>query len=149
MVVLIFLIFFLYPFYLQKAINIAINRISFTYEIQARWCLKYGNNLKSNPQARPSVTDLKLINEILSKFPSNNEGIILDAAIDWYNQGKQSKNHFTSFLCYYIALESIAIAIADHKVGFGLDYPKLSKKSKIDARNQCIENFLNQYYSDQ
>ncbi|MFY9610974.1 MAG: hypothetical protein WAU45_20480 [Blastocatellia bacterium] len=64
---------------------------------------------------------------------------ILNAAIDWYNHGRSARNISTAFLCYYIVLETIAIAIKDGGADFGLGYHRESKTVEKQMKHKCIE----------
>jgi hypothetical protein len=72
------------------------------------------------------------------------EARILDAAIDWYNTGSTSANPLTRFLCYFIALESVAIAVTDGDAQFGLTLPGSMAKDLRAARVDCIRELAEQ-----
>jgi len=138
------------PKYIRRAIaeiGIRVNRVAFAYNLPLDWRLKY--TMRSDPQARvaPTEEELGILDSMLRSFPSANEGIILDAAIDWYNRGKASPNVFTAFLCYYIALESVAIAVAEGKGDFGLSYSRESKRQRKQQMVECISRKHKSIYS--
>src|SRR2546427_13263611 len=98
-------------------IGVAANRMAFAYGGAVDWRIKYRmvERSGSGSCATPSREDLHILDALLRNFPQTDDAIILDAAIDWYNRGRSSRNIFTAFLCYYIALESVSVAVADRK----------------------------------
>lgn len=63
-----------------------------------------------------------MFQQLLRSFPQSDDSIVLDEAIDWYNRGVSSRNPFTAFLCYYVAIEGIANAVAEEDTDLGLRY---------------------------
>lgn len=133
--------------YSIHSIGIAINRISFTYGIKAKWCLKYGQHGNQYSKAVLKKDDINVLNVLMKNFPLKEEGYIIDTAIEWYNNGKTSNNIFTSFISYYIALESVALAIFSDKIRIGHKFIKRSKTQKKILREKCIESYYNEFYS--
>lgn len=111
-------------------IGVTVNRLAFAYNATANWRLKYTIASDIDPYATPSKEDVQFLDSIFRSFPRTDDAILLDAAIDWYNRGRSSRNIFTAYLCYYIAFESVAIAVADGKADLGLNYLRESKKSR-------------------
>jgi hypothetical protein len=97
--------------------------------------------------AAPTEEDTHVLDSLLRNFPESDDAVILDAAVDWYNRGKASSNVFTAFLCYYIAIESVATAVADGKADFGLGYHKESKAERNERIRGCIQEKLGNLYS--
>jgi hypothetical protein len=120
-------------------INIAVNRLAFSYGGSVQWRLKYSTLASGGGCATPNQNDLEMLNSMLIKFPSSEDAVILDSALDWFNRGRASRNIFTSFLCYYISLESVAVAIADGEGDFGLTVSNVTKSEQDKTRHNCIE----------
>ena len=130
-------------------IGIGINRLAFIYNSPINWRLKYGDRGIHYGCAKPSKNDLKILNKILKDFPLNNDAIILDAALDWYNRGRSSKNIFMSFLSYYIAIESVCIAVAENRAELGLEYSREPRSDRRKNRIECIDNlYITLYEKD-
>ena len=130
-------------------IAIAANRLAFTYGASVKWCIKYNMVFSEGGCPSPTESDLEILNESLKKFPIDEDAMILDSAIDWFNHGKNSTNIFTRFLCYYVALELIAINITDGKGNFGLGYSKQTKDKIQEEKKKCIEEkYLKLYKED-
>lgn len=127
-------------------IAVAVNRLAFAYGASLTWCLKYRMVLRPEACATPSEDDLKLFDSLLQRFPRSEDAIFLDAAMDWYNRGRSSRNVFMAFLCYYIALESVAIAVEEGKADLGLEYSKETNQSKSERRLDCIRSTLEALY---
>lgn len=128
------------------SISIAANRIAFIYGASVKWCVKYDTVYSGGGCPSPTEQDLEILNDSLKKFPVNEDAMVLDSAIDWFNHGKNSTNIFTRFLCYYIAMESITIAITDGTADFELGYIKKTKGEIRDAKRKCIEGKYKSLY---
>lgn len=129
------------PDYILSAISIidiAVNRIAFAYEGNVYWRLKYNTIISERGCATPNEEDLEILQSIFSSFPENEDAEIIDAAIDWFNRGKTTRNIFTAFLCYYIAIERVAIAVAERKASLGF-VKSDEKQHEIEKRiAECI-----------
>ena len=139
------------PEYLRQAIaniGLGVNRMAFAYDAAVDWCLKYRMNLSSKPLATPSEDDVHILDSLLRDFPQTDDAFLLDAAIDWYTRGKTSHNVFNAFLCYYIAIESVATAVTEGDADFGLGYLKESKTELKEKRVACIQEKLDRLYID-
>ena len=128
-------------------IGIGLRRITFAYGAVVNWHVKYSTVLSSPSSATPSDEDLDYVNLLLHAFPASEDAMVLDIAIDWFNHGKSSHNVFMRFLCYYIAIESVAIAITEGTADFGLSAPKVGRQEKRQAVKSCIEEKHNRLYS--
>ncbi len=104
-------------------VQVGVNRLAFAYGAPASWCLKYTALAPSGVCATPSDQDTSILDSMLREFPTAEESYSLDCAVDWYNRGTASRNVFVQFLCFYIAFESLAVAIADGRADFGVGYP--------------------------
>lgn len=129
------------------SISIAANRIAFIYGASVKWCVKYDIVYSGGGCPSPTEQDLKILNDSLKKFPVDEDAMVLDSAIDWFNHGKNSTNIFTRFLCYYIAMESITIAITNGTADFGLGYTKKTKDEIRVATKKCIEEKYKSLYA--
>jgi hypothetical protein len=121
-----------------SAIGYLISTMCFAFGASYSWRTKYRSAVNGNMSLTPAEEDLKLVGSILQQFKPSADYTLVAAAIDWYNRGTISTNVFTSFFCYYVALESVAVAIAD---GAGLgktNIPKLSKAEKKASTISCI-----------
>jgi hypothetical protein len=121
-------------------INVGINRMALAYNTEVQWSLKYQGRIRhAISKVTPSRKDLKILDSLLKDFPDREDSIILDIAIDWYHRGELTRrtNIFLAFLCYYIALEYTAVAIADGKADLGLGFHSESpeeRKKKAEDR---------------
>ncbi len=89
------------------------NVLFFPYGATYSWRNKYRMTMGGAGLLTPTHEDLKTVDKILKTFPSTPDGYALGGGIDWYNIGTSSTNVFTRFLCYYVAFESVAVAIHD------------------------------------
>ena len=121
-------------------IAVGVNRLAFAYGASTKWRVKYTTTHSEPGLAKPTKNDLSVLDSLLRNFPGTEDALLLDAAIDWYNRGTSTDNVFTAFLCFYIALESIAIATARGRADFGLatSLPARTKGEKRAETVQCI-----------
>ena len=137
------------PEYLRAAIadiGVGVSRLAFAYDVPVSWRLKYLIWRNKDKRVVPTNEDLDILDSLLRDYPAGDEAVILNAALDWYNQAKIARNAFTSFLCYYIAIESIVIAVAESDASFDLAYAKESKAQRKTAVMQCIQAKHNELY---
>lgn len=138
------------PEYIRSGIAtiaVALNRMAFAYGAAINWRIKYTTIIGSGSYATPSKEDLSLLDAMLRNFPKTEDAMILEAAIDWYNRGRTSRNIFNRFLCYYIALESISVAVADGEADFGLEYSRGGKAERRQKRTDCVQEKYEALYS--
>lgn len=129
-------------------IKVVINRFAFAYNGKVEWRVKYKMSQNMDRVLMPFEDDLDIFNSMLQDFPDTEDAIILDAAIDWYNRAKTANNIFASFLCYYVAIENVAQAIAEGNADFGLNYIRDSKSERERKMQECIEVKINELYPE-
>jgi hypothetical protein len=130
------------PDFVRRAIatiGVGVNRLAFACGAGVDWRTKYSTHVREQGFAIPSEGDLELLDSVLKEFPATEDSIVLDAAIDWFNRGRSSRNVFVSFLSFYIAFESVAAAIADGEADLGVQYKQVSKEQRRARRRECIE----------
>ncbi|MFZ1987778.1 MAG: hypothetical protein WAV21_01955 [Minisyncoccia bacterium] len=134
------------------SINVGLNRMAFSYDSSVDWCIKY-SIYKESGHSKPTPTkeQLDVLNSMLVDFPDTEDAIVLDICIDWFHRGElaRRKNVFLAFLSYYIALESVATAIADGDADLGLGYvkeTKVERKTRVVSEIQKLHDEL--YQSD-
>jgi len=121
-------------------IGAAMNRLAFAFGASIEWTLKYQLEQSAQGCEVPSKEELQLLREVMAADSASPRDLFaLDAAIDWYNQGSSSKNIFTRFLCYYIALESLSTAVADGDADFGVGYQRPNAAERRRTMLECIE----------
>lgn len=139
------------PEYVRDAIamiGVALNRLAFAYDATLNWCVKYKLSNSEYPLWTPTEDDTHLLDSLLKDFPQSDDAAVLDAAMDWYTRGRSSQNVFTAFLCYYVAVESVARAVADGGADFGLGYRKVGKSERRRARLECIREMHDRSYTE-
>ena len=139
------------PDYIESAIgaiSVILNSLAFAYDATIEWRPKYTTVITKGGYATPTEDDLKLLDTIFPNILSAKEFFIINAAIDWYNQGKSAKNVFNKFLCYYIALESVALSIADGKADFNLSLSRDPRDVRKRRRNECIKEIYKNKFSE-
>jgi hypothetical protein len=137
------------PEYIRSAltaIGVGLNRLAFAYDAQLRWRPKYSLDTPVRSTAMPTEEDLPMLDRMLRDFPTTNDAIILDAAVDWYNRATATRNVFTMFLSYYIATESVAIAVADGDAQLGLGHVAASKQEEKQRKLACVRQMHDKLY---
>lgn len=128
-------------------INRTINRLGFAYSCEARWQLKYTLYNSTHGAATPDERDMQLLSALLGSQHQEEALKFLDAAVDWYRRGRAADNAFNQFLCYWIALEGLALSIYDGCLGktcpygFGGGSKEAEEAQKLD----CIRKFQAEY----
>lgn len=131
-----------------QSLNWLLAMMFFPYGATYSWRNKYRIVLGGTGLLQPTHEEMKTVDRLLKRFPYGSDGNILSGGIDWYNMGNSSSNPFTRFLCYYVAFESVAIAIFEG-ADLGIDHPeKLTKKERAAQAIKCIEEKHGQLFAD-
>ncbi|GAH18391.1 unnamed protein product, partial [marine sediment metagenome] len=70
----------------------------------------------------------------------------LEAALDWYTHGQNANSLFNRYLSYWIAMEGLAIALYNGKLG---NLFKIEKEERnISMINSCIDQLFTEYFSE-
>lgn len=136
------------PDYIEAAleyINLGVNRIGFIYGKPVHWDIKYKKSIPLSGYAKLKKNDLNLLRRFLEDFPDTEDSFYLDYAIDWFNHGRLSRNPFISFLCYYISIESISIALTEGKAKLGVNYHIPDRIKSKEERKKCIGYYSKKY----
>lgn len=116
-----------------------ISLMCFPFGADYVWRVKYKTTGGGKGRAIPSKEDMKIVDDVMQNFPSGEGGAVLETALDWYNRGNAAKNVFTSFLSYYVALESVASAMDDGTyLGF-VQQPRPDKNQRRNEKIACIQ----------
>lgn len=131
-------------------IGTILNKLAFSYDTAVKWRIKYSTLVNQPGCAKPSKEDLHVLESMLKDFPqaNTNDSIILEIALDWYNHAMSTRNIFIAFLCYYIAIESVAVSVADGNADFGLEYSRPTKDERKEERAECIRKKHDDLYAN-
>jgi len=127
----------------------AMRRLALAYDVDLRWCLKYPMRAGGAGWAQPSEEDLRHL-EALSAVPSDVDvQRILDGAIDWYQSGHGASDAATRYLCYWIALESLAVALAEGELRahYGDVVPEADRQAAEDEARRDIQALYDELYA--
>lgn len=130
------------PQSIRGAVNIlrhSLHRLAFAFQASITWRLKYLPSHHARGIHQPGEDEFRAIDWLFHPVSDIDEASILDAAIDWYNTGSTSSNPLTQFLCYFIALESVAIAVTDGDAHFGLEVAPSTTGDLRGERADCIK----------
>lgn len=124
------------------------NRTALALDTGISWRPKYSLRPQGGEPFISDTTGIRLLNEFLGRYQEGPDAEALDIAIDWYTRGSASGSPFTAFLCFYIAIESVANAVfaGDADLGLEIASPPLSKAERQEARATCIETKLRELY---
>lgn len=128
-------------------LNWLISMMFFPYGATYSWRNKYRMILGGTGLLKPTHDELRTVDALLKQFPYGEYGNVLSGGIDWYNMGNSATNPFTRFLCYYVAFESVAVAIFD---GAELGASRPERPSKAEQRAQattCIADKFSELYA--
>jgi hypothetical protein len=130
-------------------IGLHVNMMALAYRVSASWQLKYRIRDISRGCTRPSEDGLPALDSMLGNLSRTEDAFVLHAAIDWYNRGTSARNVFAEFLCYYIAMESVAIALHEGKADFGMGYvpARVPRKQRDQQRDECIARKYEELYT--
>lgn len=130
-------------------IGLHVNMMALAYRVSASWQLKYRMRDRSWGCACPSEDGLRALDSMLQNLSRTGDALVLHAAIDWYNRGTTARNVFAEFLCYYIAMESVAIALHEGKADFGMGYvpARVPKTQRKQQRDECIARKYEELYA--
>jgi|HubBroStandDraft_2_1064218.scaffolds.fasta_scaffold02473_6 hypothetical protein len=120
----------------------------FPFGATYNWRTKYKVTNATTGVLTPTEADLSIVGEVIKSFPSTEHGEILETGIDWYNRASMSTNVFTSFFCYYVAFESVAVAIAEGVELGKTHIQKLTKAQKQLATINCINQKHLELFAD-
>jgi len=124
------------------------NRMALALDTPVTWRPKYSLRTQGGDRWLSEASGIRLLNEFLGRYPNGTDAEAIDVAIDWYNRGSASGNPFTAFLCFYIAIESVANAVFAGEADLGLRIrpTPLSRSERQRLRNNCIEEKLRALY---
>lgn len=113
-------------------IGVALNRMGFAFGADLTWRVKYSNRPIRGGVPTPTTDELSYSDKFLLDIP-----YALDLAIDWYNRGRNSRNPFTAFLCYFVAIEIVVEAAYDDEIP--IEVPRPTRPQRREARLHCID----------
>jgi hypothetical protein len=122
------------------------NRLAFAYRASVDWRPKYLDFTAAEGFATPDEDDLQRLDTFLTPTGTENEIALLDAAIDWYNRSRGSRNPLNAFLGYYVSMEAVAIAIGEGTVDFGLGIQRESPSDRRSRTTDCIHSLFTELY---
>lgn len=124
-------------------------RLAFAYDVNLRWCLKYEVVRGGVGWAQPSEEDLPYLGA-LSAVPSDEDAQrVLDGVVDWYQSGRGAYDAGTRYLCHWIALESLAVALFDGELRghYGELVPQAERQAAMEEARREIQGLYEQLYS--
>jgi len=130
-------------------IGLFLNRITFRIDGKAEWFLKYSMYESGTGKLRLSKKDFRLLGEYLLSLKSPDMTVI-DSAMSWYTTAKNSTNIFTQYLNYYIAMESLAVALVDGEMEVGKEFgiEILSKEERKNKIDECVKKIHEEIYQN-
>lgn len=125
----------------------AMDGLSFAFDSQVKWNLKYTIVNHSRGAAFPNLRDIGYLNKLI-RDTQLQKGLVIDTAINWYRLGLLTQNPLNAFLCYHIAIEGVAVKLASGKLRssefFG--FKKESKKTREQRMSKCFDRYYKKYY---
>lgn len=128
-------------------LNWLISMMFFPYGATYSWRNKYRMILGGTGLLKPTHDELRTVDALLKKFPYGENGNVLSGGIDWYNMGNSATNPFTRFLCYYVAFESVAVAVFDGAKLGAFTPERPSKAERRAHAATCIADKFSELYA--
>lgn len=130
-------------------IGVGVNRLAFAYGASATWRVKYRTVVDTEGYATPTKEDLSVLDSLLKiVHTSQQDAIVIESAIDWYNRGRSIRNVFARFLCYYISIESICLAVTAGHADLGLSHRPKKKEERRQEQLDCITQKYSKTYAE-
>lgn len=128
------------------AIQRAMQGLSFSFDNQVKWNLKYMIAGHQHGAAAPEAKDAKYMEQIIRKTQERKD-LVIDTAMNWYQLGLLTQNPLNAFLCFHIAIEGLAIKLSSGKLHasklFGFEKEKKEDRKKRIA--DCFDKYYKQY----
>jgi len=118
-----------------------ISELAFALDVKAEWFLKYPMSQEIRGVLNVKEKDIDELNKYISNEKiSFDDRQVVAAAISWFVNGSNSNNIYTSYLCYYIAFEIVASALARGGLDISDEYgfKKKSKPERKAIRKECV-----------
>ena len=121
--------------------------LAFYFDNQVKWKLKYNLVNHSRGSSLANKKDLEVFKK-LNKITQIEKDQTIDSSINWYYLGTQSQNIFNAFLCYHIAIEGLAIKLAEGKLSSSnfFEFPADKKELKEKRLRECFDSYYEQFY---
>lgn len=121
--------------------------LSFTFNSQVRWNVKYKIIGHLKGAAIPNSREISYLNKMIQATQKEKD-LIIDTAMNWYRLGLLTQNPLNAFLCYHIAIEGLAIKLVKGELMssnfFG--FKKEDKKSRKQRISKSFEKYYKKYY---
>lgn len=128
-----------------QTIQKIITGLSFSFDAPVVWCIKYSLYVRDCGLAAPTEKDLKLYDKVLQEM-ENDKQLVISSAIDWYQKGVASDNIFNAFICYHIAVEGLAMKLANGELEASNFFGFEKKKEKPEDIKKCIDKYYKDFY---
>ncbi|MBU4274956.1 hypothetical protein KKE19_04060 [Patescibacteria group bacterium] len=126
----------------------AMQGLAFSLDNEVRWNLKYTIASHKPGAGAPKRKDVKFLNQIIEETQKVRDPII-DTAVSWYQLGILTQNPLNAFLCYHIAIEGLAMKLANGELEVSKIYgfkPE-DKDLKNKRLSKCFKEYYDKYYS--
>ncbi len=127
------------------SIQHAMDGIAFTFDNTVKWQVKYLIHDHQKGAALPTLKDLTVLRKVLKKTQELNN-ITIDTAISWYKLGQLTDNKLNAFLCFHIAIEGLAVKLANGELPQSAFYNLYQENNT--ARDTRIKQIFDEYYKN-
>lgn len=128
----------------------AMESIAFSFDKEVRWRLKYNLHDHSRGASVAVEKDMQFLDDVITNSAKEKE-LALDAAINWYNIGNLTQNPLNAFLCFHIAIEGLAVKLAQGELRasshFGLSKMKETKSERKKRIKSVFDGYYATYYA--
>jgi hypothetical protein len=122
--------------------------LSFTFDVPIEWTLKYNIINQNQGIASPTKEEMAYLNKILRGLKNDPDNFII-SSVDWFERGVSSRNIFNKFICFYLAIETLALKLATGKIKksevFGI-----SEQARDDEEiKKCVKKLYDLHFDRQ
>jgi len=128
-------------------ITSTLSKLAFAFGARLTWCLKYTKSHNMERFVPVRNAEIQTLDLLKATTATPKENALLQSSIDWYNHGSNSHDPYVSFLCSYIALESLALAIDEGLVPVNPSLPQQPKSERKNASIVCIHKKYKELFS--
>ena len=121
--------------------------LSFAFNSVIEWTLKYNISVQTPGTVVLEKKDFNYFNKILRGLRNDEDHYII-SSIDWFERGISSRNPFNRYICFYLAIETLAIKLATGEMEKSKSFG-ISKQVKNDKEfKECVTKLHELYFDE-
>lgn len=121
--------------------------LSFTYDAEIEWTLKYNLVNQIAGIVMPTKDDMRYLNKVLRGLRNDPDNFII-SSVDWFERGVSSRNPFNEYICYYLSIETLALKLAAGKTEKSRIFNISNVSKNNDEIKGCLKNLEKLYFEE-